>query len=545
MPYVKSVEFLKKYPMIWNDDNWDDYIECTKGKYKFTIPFDLDPSHLDLDYEHGKCPSELETFISGSFFIDYITEFTEPFEVEFSTMFDATELYFYKWDGNELSKAVIDYLSRYEDLILEGRSKMTRDERKDEYAIFNDMLENNSMDERFRPSENDWEIIYKGSVQKRSMKQKSSTKFKMGTDIDAKDKDGKSALLIADKEGEPETAECHKKHSQQRNSEDPPIRWKTEGGFAIPKNYDHFHYIACIFKIFADKVGESRSSNVIEKMTVLLQEWLPVDKDARQIFKMIQPKLNELYNHDLGMLAFFLKTATQEIMETGIFKESNLRSIVLDLVDVAEADGEITENEAKFINRIAQYFGIEFSMEGKAKRGKGAKREEGSLKAGVQKDSDKEDIELVPKGKRVTYSDWSEFEKAQGEKNEQKKNNLPIAKKIHNLMFDVFSEKNKIFEIRYGDGTFSLSIPKDKAKSGKRTFARVGLLSLADKCVYLDTLYRVTGTAIPPGSFTWKKNDDSQFLFRIKTIEDFEKVRNSIKQSVIGSYNCLAKTKIT
>jgi TPR repeat protein len=158
--------------------------------------------------------------------------------------------------------------------------------------------------------------------------------------------------------------------------------------------------------------------------------------------------------------------------------------------------------------------------------------------------SEEDNNEVTPKGKRITYANWSEFEKEQEAKDERKKANLPIAKKIYDLIVNVLEAKNTIFEIRYGDGTFSLSIPKDKAKSGKRTFARVGLLSLADKCVYLDTLYRVTGTAIPPGSFTWKKNDDSQFLFRIKTIEDFEKVKNSIKQSIIGSHNCLARTKI-
>jgi TPR repeat protein len=573
---------------------------------------------------------------------------------------------------------------------------------------------------------------------KQYVKKAEITKKETAKDSKAQSIQVSQANTNAEEEGKTVTVECLKKHAEGRDSIDSHDKRNIGGGFTIPKDFDHFHYIACIFKIFADKVGQNLLPDVSKKTSELLQEWLPEDLTAPQIFKIIQPKLDELYNYDAGMVAFFLKTATQEIMEAGIFKESNLRSIVLDLVDIAEADGEITENEAKFINRIAQYFGVEFSITATARGVKKAKREEYSPKVGDQKNnvdaeayfdkgyqfekddnyeeaakwykkaaelghayaqaslgdaysqgegvpedkpeavkwykkaaeqgldyaqfclgsaysagegvpedkkeaakwykksaeqgfkmsqyflgfayysgegvpedkaesikwhreaaeqgldeaqyflgwayengegvsvnnqealkwyklaaaqdnkdaqeaisrlsdvnqSDKDDIELVPKGKRVTYSDWSEFEKEQGEKNEQKKNNLPIAKKIHDLMFDVFSEKNKIFEIRYGDGTFSLSIPKDKAKSGKRTFARVGLLSLADKCVYLDTLYRVTGTAIPPGSFTWKKNDDSQFLFRIKTIEDFEKVRNSIKQSVIGSYNCLAKTKI-
>jgi len=560
-----------------------------------------------------------------------------------------------------------------------------------------------------------------------------------GANIHVKNRAGKTAQMRAEEQGHTEVVEYLKKYAAGQGSIDSPTKGETERGFAIPKDFDHFHYIACIFKIFADKVGENLSPDVTNKMNELLQEWLPRDLTAPQIFKTIQPKLDELYNHDAGLLVLFLKTATQEIMEAGIFKESNLRSIILDLVDIAETDGEITDNEAKFISRIAQYFGVKFNITAVAQGARKAQGGEGSPNAGEQKNnvdaescydkgrqfekdenyeeaaewyekaadqghvyaqvslgraysegegvpenkkeaakwyekaarqgdkfaqfclgnaysegegvpedkkeaikwyekaakqgykfgqyslgnafyngegvpedkkeavkwhrkaadqgldasqlflgwayengegvptnhqealkwyklaaaqddkdaqeaisrlsdvnqSDKDDIELVPKGKRVTYSDWSEFEKEQGEKNEQKKNNLPIAKKIHDLMFNVFSEKNKIFEIRYGDGTFSLSIPKDEAKSGKRTFARVGLLSLADKCVYLDTLYRVTGTAIPPGSFTWKKNDDSQFLFRMKTIEDFEKVKNSINQSVIGSYNCLAKTKIT
>ncbi len=167
-------------------------------------------------------------------------------------------------------------------------------------------------------------------------------------------------------------------------------------------------------------------------------------------------------------------------------------------------------------------------------------------KASQSKDSQQavaaeDDDEKAPKGKRITYESLDDFSREQGAKDERKKENLPIAMKIHDLLFNVLKAQNKKFEIRYGDGTFSFSIPKDKAKSGKRTFARVGLLSLADKCVYLDTLYRIKGNAIPTGSVPWKKNDDSQFVFRMKTIEDFEKMKDSIKLGVIGSYDYLAK----
>lgn len=45
---VKSLDFLKKYPAIWNEDNWDDHIEIRNGKYYFRIPFDLVPSDWNV-----------------------------------------------------------------------------------------------------------------------------------------------------------------------------------------------------------------------------------------------------------------------------------------------------------------------------------------------------------------------------------------------------------------------------------------------------------------------------------------------------------------
>jgi len=146
--------------------------------------------------------------------------------------------------------------------------------------------------------------------------------------------------------------------------------------------------------------------------------------------------------------------------------------------------------------------------------------------------------------KRITYANWSDFEKEQGAKDVLKKANLPIANKIHDLIITVLEENNRKYEIRYGDGTFSFSIPREEAKSGKRTFARVGLLSLADKIVYLDTLYKVANDAIPTGGIPWRKNDNTQYVFRIKTIEDFEILKDSIREGVMRSYNCLAISKI-
>lgn len=154
---------------------------------------------------------------------------------------------------------------------------------------------------------------------------------------------------------------------------------------------------------------------------------------------------------------------------------------------------------------------------------------------------EEDDGEVKSSKKRITYANWEEFEKEQGAKDERKKNNLPIAGRIHELIVTVLGENDKKFEIRYGDGTFSFSMPREEARSGKRTFARVGLLSVADKSIYLDTLYKEENDAIPPGGVPWRKSDPTQYVFRFKTLEDFEKVKDSIKQGVIRSYFYLAK----
>jgi hypothetical protein len=111
-------------------------------------------------------------------------------------------------------------------------------------------------------------------------------------------------------------------------------------------------------------------------------------------------------------------------------------------------------------------------------------------------------------------------------------------------MFDVLSVRNIKFEIHYGDGTFSLSIPKGESKSAKRTFARVGLLSVADKNVYLDSIYKDIDDAIPSGAIPWRRNDPTQYVFRIKNLEDFEKVKKSIREGLIKSYNILSTIEV-
>jgi len=656
-----------------------------------------------------------------------------------------------------------------------------------------------------------------------------------GANIHVKNRAGKTAQMRAEEQGHTEVVKYLKKYAVGQGSIDSPTKRKTEGGFAMPKDFDHLHYIACIFKIFVDKVGENLSPDVTNKMTELLQEWLPEDLSAPKIFKMIQPKLNELYNHDAGMLAYFLKTATQEIMEVGIFKESNLRSIILDLVDIAEVDGKITENEAKFINRIAQYFGVKFNItatvntsesikgqndsdidekdengmtaliraaeegdtetvkllldqgadieaknndgltalhtalengrtetaalliargadveaeekdspwkvqhwaawegltetiellldkgadieakdkedgctalhhaangghtetvelllnreadieatdndgrtalmkaasnghtevvellldkgadiktknndgktaqmmaeeegyteivkvliekskknekqgnkedveEIKHKDGAGALEDifrqkvsealadgvitdleqtgldfiqhklklsdevamrifgevlaEAHVKSDVQKNtgrtvqtakitaakaaisegSEEDNSGGIPKGKRITYESFDEFEKEQSMKDPLKKRFMPIAKIAHELIVSTFKENNMPYEVRYGDGTFSFSVPKGIAKSRTRTCVRFGLVNFKKNSSYFDSIYKNAADELPEGTRLMIKDDPTRYFYNFSSIDDFESVKPSLKIGIIKSYKLLAE----
>jgi hypothetical protein len=129
-----------------------------------------------------------------------------------------------------------------------------------------------------------------------------------------------------------------------------------------PETFDHFHYIACIYRIFSEQIGGNRSADATNKISHLLQEWLPEDSSASEILEEIEAVTDDLYKHDAGTVMSFVKDATQKIIESGIFDESNFNSILFDLVTIAKADREVTENEASFINKMAEYFDIEFSI---------------------------------------------------------------------------------------------------------------------------------------------------------------------------------------
>ena len=161
-------------------------------------------------------------------------------------------------------------------------------------------------------------------------------------------------------------------------------------------------------------------------------------------------------------------------------------------------------------------------------------------RAAVEESMSEETVEEETLRKmRITYSTWDEFEKGQGE-DPLKKRFMPLARKVHELVIEALGEQNLPYEVRYGGGTFSFSVPKDLAKSGKRTYARFGLLDRTKNRTYFDSLYMAEGESLPEGS-QFMSDGSSRCSYDLASIEEFENVKQDIKKGVVKSYRILAK----
>ena len=154
----------------------------------------------------------------------------------------------------------------------------------------------------------------------------------------------------------------------------------------------------------------------------------------------------------------------------------------------------------------------------------------------VRTDGEGEEGDTLKK-KRITYSTWDEFEKGQGE-DPRKKRFMPIARKIRELVIEALEEQSLPYEVRYGGGTFSFSVPRDNAKSGKRTFSRFGLLDHKLSRAYFDSLYMAEGESLPERA-QFMSDGSSRCSYDLASLEDFEKVKQDIKKGVMKSYKML------
>jgi tetratricopeptide (TPR) repeat protein len=189
------------------------------------------------------------------------------------------------------------------------------------------------------------------------------------------------------------------------------------------------------------------------------------------------------------------------------------------------------EEAKKLINKTAQ------KKDNEPKDQKGLQQQQPS-------NEEKEDDEAPAKGKRNTYASWPEFEKEQSAKGPQKKSFMPIAKNVHDLITSAFNENKMPFEVRYGGGTFSFSVPTGIAKSGNKVCASFGLIGLG-RYPHLKYIYKEAADPLPQDAKHYTKNGSeipTMYYISFKSEAAVQEMEQTIKEAILKSYKLLSKT---
>ncbi len=127
-----------------------------------------------------------------------------------------------------------------------------------------------------------------------------------------------------------------------------------------PKSFNHFHHVAIIFQIYAIKTDGILVNEEKIKVQELLNEWVNDSDETRNILIESSNFLAEYDKKNSDKITDLLNHSANQILEAGVFSESNLTSILADLKDIALADSdEMSDNEEMFITYLAELWGIE------------------------------------------------------------------------------------------------------------------------------------------------------------------------------------------
>jgi len=127
-----------------------------------------------------------------------------------------------------------------------------------------------------------------------------------------------------------------------------------------PKNFNHFHHVAIIFQVYAIKTDGILVNEEKIKVQELLNEWVNDSDETRNILIESSNFLAEYDKKNSDKITGLLNHSAYQILEAGVFSESNLTSILADLKDIALADSdEMSDNEETFITYLAELWGLE------------------------------------------------------------------------------------------------------------------------------------------------------------------------------------------
>jgi uncharacterized membrane protein YebE (DUF533 family) len=134
----------------------------------------------------------------------------------------------------------------------------------------------------------------------------------------------------------------------------------TKGGFTltIPEKFNHFHYIAMIFQIFAIKTDGIFASEEKVAIKQFLGEWVGDENETMEILKETSRFLAAFDEKHSDKVFDLVNHLAISLAESKVFTEDNLRSIISDLEDIATSDGVVHENEKSLIVHLEQIWGL-------------------------------------------------------------------------------------------------------------------------------------------------------------------------------------------
>ena len=316
-------------------------------------------------------------------------------------------------------------------------------------------------------------------------------------DIEAKDNEGKTALMLAEENGEAEVVKCFKKIAAGRNKEAVQIE-ETMQKQETKEQADAETTQEAVSKTEVQMISDEGEKEISQSEKLYRRKVMDVLADG---------VVSDLERTGLDFTQHKLKLTDEDALR--IFDEILAETLKKAAVQAVKTRTDDTERAA-----------VEESMS--------------------EETGEEDDMGGNSGKKRITYSSWDEFMKEQSEVDPLKKHFMPIAEKVHDLVIEAFKEQNLPYEVRYGGGSFSFSVPKDLAKSGKRTCVRFGLVDRTKDRTYFDSFYMVEGENLPTGA-ELMSDRTPRYTYHFASVEDFEKVKQDLKKGVVKSYKILAK----
>ena len=116
------------------------------------------------------------------------------------------------------------------------------------------------------------------------------------------------------------------------------------------------HVLAFLYLVFSHTTDAALGETELAKIVELLQKWVPGASQA-QVARVLAESA-DWYNGIADDAARYAEAERYAHLMRDNMSETQLSAVLLNLIDIARADGQITAAEDAFIARITAIFGL-------------------------------------------------------------------------------------------------------------------------------------------------------------------------------------------